>query len=397
MRIERIDVQVLVWPLHDPPHWLSFAPAPTCSELLVRVHTDAGITGLGHVDSGKAFTTDSQGRMRAAGAALVAKNEFVPMLIGEDPLDTERLWTKMFSSTYRKGWSLAGWTLEQIMAAIAAVDIALWDVKGQAANMPVYKLLGASRDRVPCYVAGGYYREGKTLEMLVRECARYANDGFKAVKIRVGGASLEEDVERVEAVRDAIGPDVKLMIDANGVYGLDEGMQAAKAYAPSDIFWFEDPTHWYDEIDGPRRVTEATGMSIASGEHARNRWEARHLVLHSGLRFMLYDGMMSGGPSEWLKVAALCSAFDIPMAPHHGPNIHAHLAAAVPNGLFVEYFPNPADYDSEEELYSVRYDLMREAFSVFPEIVDGDMVLPDAPGWGFELDEDVVAERAITW
>jgi L-alanine-DL-glutamate epimerase-like enolase superfamily enzyme len=112
---------------------------------------------------------------------------------------------------------------------------------------------------------------------------------------------------------------------------------------------------------------------------------------------MLYDGMMSGGPSEWLKVAALCSAFNIPMAPHHGPNIHAHLAAGVPNGLFAEYSPNPADYDSEEELYPVRHDLMREAFSVFPDIVDGEMVLPDSPGWGFELDEDVVARRAIPW
>jgi len=343
------------------------------------------------------FKTDSQGKLQAAGAALVTKNEFVPMLIGEDPLDTERLWTKMFASTYRKGWSLPGWTLEEMMSAIAVVDMALWDVKAKAANMPIYKLLGASRDRVPCYVAGGYYREGKTVEMLARECERYAEDGFKAVKLRVGGASLEEDVERVKAARKAVGPDVALMVDANGAYGLDDAIRAAKAYAPMDLFWFEDPVPWYDEIAGPKQVTDITGVPTASGEHARNRWEARHFVLHSEPRYMLFDCMMSGGPSEWLKVAGLCSAFNIPMAPHHGPNIHAHLAAAVPNGLFVEYFPNPADYDSEEELYSVRYDLMREAFSVFPEIVDGDMVLPDAPGWGFEMDEDIVAKRAIAW
>jgi len=93
----------------------------------------------------------------------------------------------------------------------------------------------------------------------------------------------------------------------------------------------------------------------------------------------------------------MCGAFNIPMAPHHGPNIHAHLVAAVPNGLFVEYFPNPADYDSEEELYPVRYDLMREAFAVFPKVMNGDMVLPDTPGWGFVLDEEVVAERTIAW
>lgn len=397
MRIEQIDVQVLVWPLHDPPHWLSIAPAPTCSELVVRIHTDTGITGLGHVDSSGIHRIGPDGKPVPAGTALAAKNEFAPLLIGEDPLDTERLWSKMFASTHRRGWSLSGWTLPQMMTAIAAMDMALWDVKGKAANMPVYKLLGAYRDRVPCYVAGGYYREGKTVAMLFDECKRYADDGFKAVKLRVGGVPLEEDVERVRTAREAVGPDVALMVDANGAYTLEQAIEAARAFAPMNLFWFEDPAPWYDEIAGPGKLTEVTGVPTAAGEHARTRWEALQFLQHSGLRYMLYDSMMSGGPSEWLKVAAMSSAFNVPMAPHHGPNIHAHLAAAVPNGLFVEYFPNPADYETEEELYPVRYDLMREAFSVFPEIVDGDMVLSDAPGWGFELHEEVVARRRIDW
>jgi len=396
MKIDRIDVQALVWPGHDPKFWMSIAPGDTRSELVVRVHTDAGIVGIGHADA-RCFVEDADGAVRPGGAALAAKHEFAPMLVGKDPLDNERLWSEMFAGTHRKGWSLHGWNQNDLMVAIAAVDIALWDVKGKAAGMPVYKLLGASRDRVPCYVAGGYYREGKSVEMLARECKRYADEGFPAVKMRVGGVSLAEDIERVQAVRGAMGPDVKLMLDANGAYDVETAIQAARAFAPSDIFWFEEPVHWYDEVDGPRRVTEATGIPIATGEHARTRWQARQLLTDSDIAFMQYDAMMSGGPTEWLKVAAMCSAFNIPMAPHHGPNIHAHLAAAVPNGVLVEYFPNPADYDSEEDLYAVRYDLMREAFSVFPEVVDGDMLLPDTPGWGFELDEDVVARRAVAW
>jgi L-alanine-DL-glutamate epimerase-like enolase superfamily enzyme len=283
------------------------------------------------------------------------------------------------------------------MVALATVDMALWDIKAKAAEMPVYKLLGGYRDRVPCYVAGGYYREGKSVGMLARECKRYADEGFTGIKMRVGGASLEEDLERVKAVREAVGPDVRLMLDANGAYDVESAVRAAQAYATQDIFWFEEPVHWYDEVDGLRLVTDATGIPIATGEHARTRWQARQLLTNSNIRYMQYDGMMSGGPTEWLKVAGMCSAFNIPMAPHHGPNIHAHLVAAVPNGLYVEYFPNPADYETEEDLYPVRYDLMREAFSVFPEVIDGDMVLSDTPGWGFELDEYVVARRSVPW
>ena len=396
MKITKVDVQVLVWPLHPPtPHWMSLAPATTRSELLVRIHTEDGITSIGHADAGGVFRTDSRGQMYAAGAALAARNEFAPMLVGEDPLDNERLWSRMFASTYRRGWALEGWNRYDMMIAIAAMDMALWDIKGKAAGLPVYKLLGASRTKVPCYVAGGYYREGKTVDHLARECRRYVEDGFKAIKMRVGGAPLEEDVERVKAVREAVGPDVKLMLDANGAYDMETGIRAAHAYAPMDIFWLEEPVRWYDEIDGLKRMAERIDIPVATGEQARNRWEARHLVLHSGLTFMQFDCMNSGGPTEWLKVAAFCSTMDIPMAPHHGPNIHAHLVAAIPNGLFVEYFPNPADYESEEELFPVRYDLMREGFSVFPEVVDGEMILSDRPGWGIEMDEDVVAKRAV--
>lgn len=376
---------------------MSLVPAATCSELLVRIYTDSGIIGLGHVDAWGVYKTGIDGDKRAAGAACVAREELVPLLVGEDPLDNERLWQKMFAATYTKGWSLKGWRLEDFMAAIAVMDMAVWDIKAKAVEQPVYKLLGAYRDRVPCYVAGGYYRDGKDVEDLVMECTRYVKDGFPAIKIRVGGVSVEEDITRVKAVREAIGPGTKLMLDANGAYDTYTAIQAAKAFAPMDIFWFEEPVHWYDEIDGPKRVKEATGVPIASGEHARNRWEARHLIQHSALDYMQFDCMMSGGPTEWLKVASLSSSFGVPVAPHHGPNIHAHLVAAVPNGLFVEYFPDPRDYKSEEELFPIRYDLMRELFSVFPEVRDGNMILPEKPGWGFELNEDVVAKRTISF
>lgn len=396
MRIRQIDVQVLVWPPFDPPFWMSLLPVTRGSELLVRVHTDDGLTGIGHTDQSHGlYTIDRQGKAALGPAYGVVPNGIAPLLIGEDPLDNERLWTRMFSLTQHKNWTAAGWTRYQILSAIAAVDMALWDIKGKALNLPVYKLLGASRSRVPVYVAGGYYRDGKTNKDLAEECCHYKDIGLKAIKIRVAGVSLEEDVERVRTVRDTFGPGVDLMVDANEAYDEESAVRAAEAYAPFGITWFEEPIHWYEGAEGLRRLAQRISIPIAAGEQAATHWEASHLALHGGLKYMEFDCMRTGGPTEWLKVAGFCNAIGVKMAPHHGPHIHGHLVAAVPNGAYVETFSDPFTYKDPKELEFVRWDKKRELFSVYHEIVDGEWVLPDRPGWGFELDEDVVARRTI--
>ncbi|MEX0762953.1 MAG: mandelate racemase/muconate lactonizing enzyme family protein [Dehalococcoidia bacterium] len=396
MKITKVDVQVLVWPPFDPPFWMSLVPVTTAHELVVRIHTEDGLVGLGHTDQLPGiFTTDRSGNFAPGNAAGIVPGAIAPLLVGQDALEHERLWSDMFRLTYQKNWSGKGWSRRQIMASIAAVDMALWDLKAKALGLPVYRLLGTGSNRVPCYLAGGYYRDGKSLDHLVSECGKYARQGFKALKMRVGGMTLEEDVERVAAVREAVGPDMKLMLDVNEAYDSQEAIRAAELYTPSDIFWFEEPAHWYEGYSGLRRVADTIDIPLAGGEQCETRWDAAEMVEQSGIRFMEFDCMRTGGPSEWLKVAAVCSAKGIPMAPHHGPHIHAHLVAAVPNGTFVEVFPDPFTYPDQDELQYVRWDKKREMFATYPETIDGDMVLPDTPGWGIELDEDTIQKRTI--
>jgi L-alanine-DL-glutamate epimerase-like enolase superfamily enzyme len=274
------------------------------------------------------------------------------------------------------------------MAAIAGIDIALWDLKGKLCRQPVYKLLGASRTEIPCYASGGYY--GPTgeadIDGLVEEMTGYVAAGFAAVKMKVGGLTIAEDGQRVAAVRDAVGPNVQIMLDANLAYDVPTAIAAARAFEPSDITWLEEPVQWYDPVFGLAQVAAATTIPIASGESELHRWGCRDLILHGGIRVMQFDATRAGGVTEWLRVAATAAGHGILMAPHHDPQVHGHLLGAVPNGHIQEVFPNP-----------VRDPLWADLFVGQPEIRDGVLRLPDRPGFGFELHPEGLARLgAIT-
>ena len=200
--------------------------------MVVRVHTDQGLLGIGEAHgSGMGFPglhgRDANGELRAEGATQLVVEVLKPLLLGQDPLDIERLWDLMFGLTFQRGWATQGWRRTQIMTAIAGVDIALWDLKGKAAGMPVYKLLGGARDKVPCYVTGGYYQDGKGISGLVQECETYVDMGYSSIKLKIGGVTVEEDVARIKAVREDLGPSVDLMLDVNEGYDVDTAIRAA--------------------------------------------------------------------------------------------------------------------------------------------------------------------------
>ncbi len=361
------------------------------------VHTDEGLTGVGHSDqAGSVFSVGSDGEPRLANAARIVPDAVAPLLIGQDPLQVEQLWQKVFGLTYRHHWNAEGWSRSSMLSALAAVDMALWDLRAKAAGQPVYKLLGGDDPEVPMYIAGGYYREGKGIEQLSAECRQYREHGYNALKVRVGGMLLSEDVERVAAIRDAVGPDVKLMLDANEAYDANMAIKAAKEYEDLGIFWFEEPVAWYEGNAGLKHVSESIDIDIAGGEQTATHWEAESMARDAGIAFMEFDCMRTGGPTEWLRVADTCRRLGVQMAPHHGAHIHAHLVAAASNGLIIEAFPDPFMYSSPEELEFERWDRKRELFSVHPEVRDGSMWLSDRPGWGIELDEDVVARLEVT-
>jgi len=366
------------------PFWMSIEPYTMASEIVVHVDTDEGLSGIGEI----------HGRPLRQIVQIVTE-VFAPLLIGEDPLDHERLWALMFSYTHtRAGAKLShaegqphfgAGAKAQIMAAIAGIDIALWDLKGKRCRLPVYKLLGGSRSAVPCYASGGYYGSAgeADVEGLIDEMKGYVALGYQAVKMKVGGLPLEDDVRRVGAVRDAIGPHVDIMLDANSAYDVPTAIDAARAFEPFKIRWLEEPVHWYDAVHGLGQVAAATAIPIASGESELHRWGCRDLILHGGIRVMQFDATRAGGVTEWLRVAAYAASHGVLMAPHHDPQVHGHLIAAVPNGHVQEVFPN-----------AVRDPLWETAFIGKPEIASGVMAIPNRPGFGFELHPEAIQRLA---
>src|ERR671933_2596287 len=266
MKITAITSEEFRWPRHVPirngKHTYTHAGLG-----IVRIDTDAGVTGIG------------LGATGMVGHATVAtlKHE----LIGEDPIDVERLWHKMWVPKLvgRRGITTR---------AISAIDIGLWDIRAKAAGLPLYKLLGGYRDRVPTYIAGGYYEEGKGLAELAREMEENVELGARAIKMKVGAVPIREDVERVRVVREAIGPDVKLLVDANCAYRHYEAIQLARRIEDYDIYWFEEPVA-PDDYEGHRKLAAATTIPIATGENEYTRYGFRDLIAHQAAAILNAD------------------------------------------------------------------------------------------------------------
>jgi len=256
--------------------------------------------------------------------------------------------------------------------AISAIDIGLWDLRAKVAGLPLYKMLGGYRDRVPIYMAGGYYVEGKGLKELAEEMVGYVEWGARAVKMKIGALSIREDVERIKVVREAIGLDVKLLIDANCAYRCYEAIQLAKRVEEYDPFWFEEPVA-PDDYQGFRRLAEQTTIPIATGENEYTRYGFRDLIATGAVPILNADAKVLGGVTEFIKVAALAQAYDLDIAPHGAQEIHVHLVAAIANGLILEYYP-------------VRFEPMWG--NIYHETLqlndDGTVSPPSVPGMGID-------------
>ena len=172
MKITKVEYEILVWPELDPPFWMSLLPVNRPHELIVTVHTDEGLVGIGHTDQiPGVYQLDSQGVVQPGNASQILPDLIAPLLVGQDALEIETLWNEMFKVTYQKRWNQNGWTRGQLMAVIAATDMALWEIAAKNAGKPVFKLMGGTENSIRCYMAGGYYREGKTIDHLRREMA----------------------------------------------------------------------------------------------------------------------------------------------------------------------------------------------------------------------------------
>ncbi len=332
--------------------------------IVVNVRTDEGLTGIG-------FGGGSAPGPKRIELFSDSVENFTPLLIGQDPMNVERLWHEMWVPKLvgRRGLTTR---------AISALDIALWDLRGKITGQPLHRLLGGFRDRVPAYIAGGYYAEGKGLKELAQEMEENLQRGARAIKMKIGGESMAVDAERVRVVRDTIGPDIKLMVDANCAYRAHEAIRVARLIEPYDVFWFEEPVQ-PDDYDGHARLAASTIIPIATGENEYTRYGFRDLISHGSASILNADATVLGGITEWMKVAALTQAHHLDIAPHGRQDVHVHLVAAVPNGLIVEY------YDSH-------FDPMWGQVTTETVTIDADGYLapPDGPGLGVELNYDAL-------
>jgi L-alanine-DL-glutamate epimerase-like enolase superfamily enzyme len=352
--------------------WMANAPIggyqPKASRLILKLHTDAGITGEGE----------------GSGGADLFRKGFGSLVIGEDPFMVGRIWEKMFAATYGREPSTRGWSEYGAISAMAPVDAALYDIMAKSTGLPLYKFLGGYRDSVPVYVTGGYYREGKGIPELVEEIRGYVGQGFNAIKLKVGGLSggftVEDDYNRVKSVREAVGPAVRLMLDANNGWDVETTIRASNKMYDLDITWLEEPLPWYDDVEPFKRVKANTRIPLASGEHEMTRWGARRLMETGAIDFMQFDANAHAGITEWRKIAGMAAMCHIRMAPHHEPALHAHLLASVPNGYILESFANPDRDPFWFEIYDRK-----------PRIEKSILYLDDTPGLGVEFNQKALA------
>jgi D-arabinonate dehydratase len=358
--VESVPVEI---PLEEP---VSFSNRTITyrDHAITYVRTDEGVEGVGY----------SLGYEGADLISEAVQSLLEPMLLGEDPRDTERLWRKMFDGHIQIG------RLGVLLRAISTVDIALWDVKAKAADQPLYKLLGGYADAVPSYASGGYYRDDKGHEGLRNEMQRYLDEGHDVVKMKVGRRSVAEEVERVEAVREVIGPDRTLLLDANGVWSTaNEAIRACRAFEPYDPYFIEEPV-MIDKVEAMAELNRSISYPVATGELEGTRYNFARLYDDGAADVLQADATVCGGITEWLKIAHHAAAYDIEIAPHYNWNLHASLVGSIENGLFVEYFYRDMDV-------KVFDDIVEEPLAPDDE---GMIPLPDKPGHGVRLDEEAI-------
>lgn len=332
---------------------------------LVKVRSTDGVEGIGFCYVGSA----------AGELFTVAVEQLLgPVLIGEDSYAVEGLWQKMYQESLLQG--RAG----TVMRALSALDTALWDLNARTQQLPLHKLLGAVHlESVPAYASGGYYLEGKTPQMLGDEMASYVEMGFKAVKMKAGRLSPREEEARVRAAREAVGPDVELMLDINnGWTDATEALQYVRRIEQYDPYFIEEPFS-PDDIDNHARLAKLTRVPIVTGEIGYGRWYHKELLDKGGAAILQTDAAVCGGISEWRRIAATAASYGVTMCPHWFHDVHAPLVAATPNARYVEFF-------WDDQVLNFRRLIDRQLVQR-----NGRIVLHDAPGLGFGFDESAVA------
>lgn len=364
MKIARLEPFILHAPvtrggIADSTHSLTHWGAPG-----VAIHTDAGLTGYGFSGTHAHLAAD-----RLIVDCMI--HCYGPLLLGEElsadplgaPLEIRAFWERLHKHPPVYWVGRSGIT----HLALAAVDIALWDLKAKQAGLPLWKLLGGSpAKKLEAYNTDGGWLNWP-LESLVADCKRLIlEEGYQAVKLKVGSPDPNEDLRRVEAVRSALGPAIRIMTDANGRWTLPQAIETTQRLADFDVTWIEEPIY-FDDIEGHRQLAAAIGTPIALGEQLYTKWQFRDFIHAGAVYYVQPDVTRLAGITEFLEVADLAQSNSLPVTPHVGDmaQVHQHLCFAHPACTLLEYIP-----------------WLRDWMEFPARIQAGYYVAPDAPGAG---------------
>jgi L-alanine-DL-glutamate epimerase-like enolase superfamily enzyme len=329
--------------------------------VVLRILTDAQITGWAY----SSFGTIGGGP-RAVEAIL--QNEVKPLLLGKDPAFPKRIRADLW-----KGLEYAG-VQGVTQFAIAAADIAIWDIIGKAAGMPVYKMIGANAERMPVYnMCGWYYENDGDLSQFKRQVSGAFEEGFRAVKIKVGRESLEDDVRRIEAARQIAGKDRPIMVDANQKFNVNDAIRRGKVYQQMGCYWFEEPIVPYDHA-GYAKVADELDIRIATGENEYTKFASVDLISRHGVDVIQPDNRRAGGLTEWMEIGAIADGFGLELASHGGGPTNLHMLLAMPNAIYMETGSLKGEGSSLEKL----------------RMVEGAVLAPETPGMGSEMRPDYI-------
>jgi len=349
IRITGLETDLLRRPPGTPYYDAIHAFGGESGSVVLRLRTDAGITG---------WASSSFGMIPGGPKVVqtILEQEVKPAIIGKDPAFPRRIRADLWAALEYQG---VGGVAQ---FAIAAADIAVWDILGKSAGLPVYKMLGAFRDRIPVYsMCGWYYDNDDDLSKFKRQITTAIEQGYQAVKIKVGRGSLDDDIRRIRLALDTMGKGKRVMVDANQVFNRNEALRRGRVYQEMGCFWYEEPLPPQD-MEGFTLLAQSLDMRIATGENLNTKYAFADLIARKGADIVQPDNRRAGGVTEWMEIAALADAAGLELASHGGGSTNLNMLLAMPNAIYMES-------------------------GGAQKLVNGEMAGPEAPGMSSEVSD----------
>ncbi len=362
MKIKTVETELYQIPLLKPMEDAIHGVQNNFSLIVVKLTTDDGAIGMGY--------TYSVGEVGGSSIATLIRDNLAPLVTGQDPRRIEAIWQKMWWALHyvgRGGIAIFG---------MSAIDTALWDLKARLAGEPLWRFLGGHDNKAECY--GGGIDFDMSIDQLLEQTQRFLDVGIEAIKMKIGRDSISQECQRIEAVRNFIGPDRKLMVDVNMKWTVEQALRAVRAFEQYDLYWIEEPTI-PDDVEGLRRIETEGPIAVATGENLHSVYEFKTMIADGGISFPDADISNLGGITALMKVAHIAEAYNRKLTTHGIQEMHVSCLAAIPNASLLE-------------IHAFRVD----DFLINPmKIEDGFAYASDLPGHGVELDWDKIAKHKI--